>query len=421
VVIYNGGNNGLTTITLIFILVYVGMILGGFPYLKIGRPAIALVGAVALIAGHHISGSETLECVDFGTLALLFGLMLLSIQFEMSGLYTYLSRRVGHYQVSPFILLGLLTALAGGLSAFLTNDVIAVAMTPVVLGLCVEKKLNPVPFLLGIAFATNSGAVATLVGSPQNILISQKLNLSFGAFTLYTAVPALLSLLAGWLLLSWFNRKSWALETPSGQTDERMKMPEVKLDVAEMVKGLIVAAIVIWLFVFTEHNKGLVAVTAGCFLLMNGRFASKEMLGRIDWGLLLLFFGLFVVNSAMNSTGLPQVFVNDLSKAGFQLQHPAVLFTVTAVLSDIVSNVPGVMLLLPYATDPLSGPLMAIASGLSSNMIIIGSLANIIVVDAAASRGLKISFWDFAKVGIPAGLISMLLGALWIMAAHCLR
>jgi len=142
------------------------------------------------------------------------------------------------------------------------------------------------------------------------------------------------------------------------------------------------------------------------------------MIGRIDWGLLLLFFGLFVVNSAMNSTGLPQALVNDLAKAGFQLQHPAVLFTVTAVLSDIVSNVPGVMLLLPYATDPVSGPLMAIASGLSSNMIIIGSLANIIVVDAAASRGLKISLWDFAKVGIPVSLIAMLLGALWIIAVH---
>jgi Na+/H+ antiporter NhaD/arsenite permease-like protein len=410
----------LTTVTLIFILVYLGMILGGFPYLKIGRSGIALVGAVALIAGHHITGRQTLECVDFGTLSLLFGLMLLSVQFDMSGLYTYLSKRVGLCQVSPFILLGLLTALAGGLSAFLTNDVIAVAMTPVVLGICIGKKLNPVPFLLGIAFATNSGAVATLIGSPQNILISQKLNLSFGSFALYAAMPALLSLLTGWLLLSWYYRKSWVLEISGGQTDDGMIMPEVKLDVAETVKGLIVGAIVIGLFIFTDYDKGLVAVTAGCFLLINGRFTSKDMIGRIDWGLLLLFFGLFVVNSAMNSTGIPQGFVNDLSKSGFELQHPAVLFTVTAVLSDVVSNVPGVMLLLPYATDPISGPLMAIASGLSSNMIIIGSFANIIVVDAAASRGLKISFRDFAKVGIPLGLISMILGALWIMAVHYL-
>jgi len=413
------GEDALTTISLVFILVYLGMILGRFPYLKIGRPAIALVGAVALLAGHHISGRAALESVDFGTLALLFGLMLISIQFELSGLYTYLSHLVGRLDVPPFALLGLLTALAGGLSAFLTNDVIAVAMTPVVLGLCVARRLNPVPFLLGIAFATNSGAAATLIGSPQNMLIAQKLNLSFGAFVLYTGVPALLALLAGWLLLGWFHRGNWALATPGGgAAEEAMALPPVRFDVAETVKGLAVTAIVIGLLVFSDCDKGLVSITAGCFLLMNGRFQSSAMLGKIDWGLLLLFFGLFVVNAAMDSTGLPQDAVDKLKAAGFHLQDPVVLFVVTAALSDIVSNVPSVMLLLPYATDPLSGPLMALASGLSSNMVLIGSLANIIVVDAAASRGLKISFWDFAKVGIPVSLVSMLLGALWVLLAH---
>jgi len=411
----------MTQIVLIFCLVYLGMILGRFPYLKIGRSAIALVGAVALLAGHHISGHAALASVDFGTLGLLFGLMLISIQFDMSGLYTYLAHLVGRFRVSPFVLLGLLTALAGGLAAFLTNDVIAVAMTPVVLGLCVARRLNPVPFLLGIAFATNSGAVATLIGSPQNMLIAQKLKLGFGDFALYTGVPALFSLLISWLLLAWFNRKNWALVVPEGAAQDAMKLPTVSFDVAETVKGLVVAAIVIGIFVFTDYDKGLVSLTAGCFLLMNGRFPSNCMLGKIDWGLLLLFFGLFVVNAAMDSTGLPQDVVTKLKDAGFHLESPALLFLVTAVLSDIVSNVPSVMLLLPYATDPLSGPLMALASGLSSNMVIIGSLANIIVVDAAASRGLKISFWDFAKVGLPVSLVSMAFGALWVLLAHSLR
>ncbi len=199
-----------------------------------------------------------------------------------------------------------------------------------------------------------------------------------------------------------------------------MKMPEVKLDLAETVKGLLVAAVVVGLFIFSDCDKGLVAISAGCFLLMNGRFQSRDMISKIDWGLLMLFFGLFVVNSAMESTGIPKDFVAMLAGHGVDLQSPAVLFIVTAALSDIVSNVPGVMLLLPYASNPLSGPLMALASGLSSNLIIIGSMANIIVVDAAAERGLKISFLDFAKVGVPVSLASLLLGALWVLVLHWL-
>lgn len=405
----------MTAICTIFFLVYLGMILGRFPYLKIGRPAIALVGAVALLAGHHISGHAALESVDFGTLGLLFGLMLISIQFESSGLYSYISKLVELFNFSPAILLGLLMALAGVLSAFLTNDVIAVAMTPVVLGLCVRRKLNPVPFLLGIAFATNAGSVATLIGSPQNMLISQKLNIGFGAFALYTAVPALLSLLSAWLLLVYFQKGNWGMNAASLGSCSAMELPEVRFDMFETVKALVVTAIVIGLFVFTDYDKGLVALTAGCFLLMNGRYDSREMIGRIDWGLLLLFFGLFVVNAAMDSTGLPNDFVNRLKASGVNLENPVTLFLSTAVLSDIVSNVPSVMLLLPYASHPLSGPLIAIASGLSSNLIITGSLANIIVVDAAAERGLNIGFRDFVKVGLPVSLVSMILGALWVV------
>jgi Na+/H+ antiporter NhaD/arsenite permease-like protein len=407
----------MTVISLVFTLVYAGMILGRFPYLKIGRPAIALVGAVALLAGHHISGTAALESVDFGTLGLLFGLMLISAQFEISGLYTYISKLMELFKFSPFVFLGLMMGLAGLLSALLTNDVVAVAMTPLVLGLCVRRGLNPVPFLLGLAFATNAGSVATLVGSPQNMLISQKLGMGFGKFFFLTGVPALLTLLAGWLLLARFYRSSWTPGPADGGDRKAMELPEVRFDTAETVKALAVTVIVIGLFIFTDFNKGLVSLTAGCFLLMNGRFDSRSMLAKIDWGLLILFCGLFVVNAAMDSTGLPGDFVAWVKDGGVNLRDPVTLFVVTAVLSDIVSNVPSVMLLLPYAADPLSGPLMALASGLSSNMIIIGSLANIIVVDAAAGRGLKISFWDFAKAGLPVSLVSMLLGALWVFLA----
>jgi Na+/H+ antiporter NhaD/arsenite permease-like protein len=403
-----------TTVIIIFLIVYLGMMLGTLPFLKIDRPAIALVGAVALISGHLIRPEQVLACVDFGTLALLFGLMLVSIQLEMSGFYTFIAERICRGTLSPPALLAVLTVLSGGLAAFLTNDVIAVALTPVVLGLCRARRLNPVPFLLTIAFSTNSGAIATFIGCPQNMLISQKLNMGFLEFAAYTAVPAFVSLFIGWGLLVRLYGKSWSLAALPGASSAETDAP-VLFDRIEAIKGVIVCVCVVSLFVLSNDNKALVAMTAGAFLLLNARFQSRTMLHRIDWDLLILFFGLFVVNGAMESTGIPNRMVGELGNAGVNLRNPGVLFGATAILSDLVSNVPAVMLLLPYADNPISGPMMAIASGLSSNLIVIGSMANIIVVDAAASQGIKISFRDFCRAGIPLGLLSMLIGVAWVV------
>ncbi len=405
-------------IAIIFGIVYFGMMLGTLPFLKVDRSAIALIGAVALISSHLISADTAIKSVDFGTLALLFGLMLVSIQLEMSGFYAWIAARVCHSDLSPPALLALLGALSGLLSAFLTNDVIAVAFTPIVLGLCISRKLNPVPFLLVLAFSTNSGAIATFIGSPQNMLISQKLEISFAKFALYTSVPALFSLFLGWLVVFMLYRKKWNLTVTASDSGPCVK--ECAMDRIETIKGLAVVAVVVSLFMFTNHNRALVAIGAGAFLLLNAHFQSRVMLHKIDWNLLILFFGLFVVNGAMQETGLPKKFVTDMGACGFELSNPGIMFIATSFLSDIVSNVPAVILLLPYSENPLSGPLMAIASGLSSNLIVIGSMANIIVIDAAASKGVKISFWDFCKAGIPVGLISLAAGAAWATLVNAL-
>jgi Na+/H+ antiporter NhaD/arsenite permease-like protein len=166
--------------------------------------------------------------------------------------------------------------------------------------------------------------------------------------------------------------------------------------------------------VLTDWPRGLIALAAAAILLANAHFSSHKMLHRVDWQLLILFIGLFVVNGAMQQTHLPQTWIADLKAGGFDLANPAILYVVTAVLSDIVSNVPSIMLLLPFAGDAGQGPIMAVASGLSSNLVVIGSLASVIVVDQAAREGLRISFWDFARSGIPITLSSMLLAAGWL-------
>jgi len=406
----------MSIVLIIFVVVYLGMMLGHLPWLKVDRAAIALGGAIALLAAAELTEAQAVASVDFGTIGMLFGLMLLSIQFELSGLYGAVSARVGAVQTRPAILLALLIGLVGVMSALLTNDVVAVAMTPVVLSICLRRGLNPVPFLLAIAFAANAGSVATLIGSPQNMLIGERLQLSFVHYMAYAAVPALLSLGVVWLALMLFYRAHWQLQRPDAadRSAHSAGAAAPPFDRWETIKGLLVLGFVLYAFIFTEWSRGLVAASAGAFMLFNARFMSRSMLHRMDWGLLILFVGLFMVNGAFQNTGMPQQLVGDLKAAGFNLQHSDVLFVLSAVLSDITSNVPTVMLLLPYANDPEAGPLMALASGLSSNLIVIGSLANIIVVDAANARGLNISFWEFAKVGLPVALSTLLIAWVWV-------
>ncbi|WP_462328296.1 ArsB/NhaD family transporter [Thiohalocapsa halophila] len=408
------------SITLIvFLVVYLGMILGGLPGLKMDRASVALGGAVVLLAFGELDEASAIATIDFGTLGMLFGLMLVSVQLQTAGFYAALSGLVARIHASQAMLLGLLIALVGVLSAFLTNDVVAVAMTPVVLAIALRRGMNPLPFLLAIALAANAGSVATIIGSPQNMLIAQKMNLSFAGYLVYALVPALLALLVVWGTLTLTYRGRWTLEP--GIAPRPDALPDPSFDRWETAKGLLVLLFLLYAFVFTEWDRGMVATVGGVLMLFNARFMARPMLERVDWDLLILFVGLFIVNGAFAHAGLATDLVAWLRTLGIDLNDAGVLFAVTAVLSDIMSNVPTVMLLLPFAGhDPLAGPLIALASGLSSNLIIIGSLANIIVVDAAAANGLKISFWSFAKVGLPVSAVTLAIAYLWVqlVVAH---
>ena len=403
----------------VFLLVYLAMILGGLPGLKVDRSSVALGGAVVLLAFDALDEAAAIATIDFGTLGMLFGLMLISVQLQIAGFYGALSAMVARIHASPAVLLALLTGLVGLLSALLTNDVVAVAMTPVVLAIALRRGMNPLPFLLAIALAANAGSVATIIGSPQNMLIAQRLELSFSGYLVYALVPALLALVVVWSVLALAYRGRWLL----GQRDaaEPDALPDPSFDRWETIKGLLVLGFLLYAFVFTDWDRGMVATVGGVLMLFNARFMARPMLEKVDWDLLILFVGLFIVNGAFAKAGLSTELVTWLRGMGIDLQDSGVLFAVTAVLSDITSNVPTVMLLLPYAGhDPLSGPLMALASGLASNLIIIGSLANIIVVDAATAKGFKISFWSFAKVGLPVSAVTLAIAYLWVrlVVAH---
>lgn len=405
----------------IFLLVYIAMGFGKLPGFKVDRTGAAVVGALAMMVAGSIGPKAAWDAIDYTSVGMLFGLMVVSAAFVVSGFYAWTAERVALLPVSPPMLLAVLVAVGGGLSALLTNDVVAVAMTPLLVSLTLARGLNPVPFLLAFCFAANTGSAGTLIGSPQNMIAAQQLGLSFNGFLAIAGLPALASLPLVWGLVALIYRGRWTL--PEGA-----KMPApapvaagapATFDRLETLKAGVVTLIVVLAFIFSDWPRELIALGGAGVLLINREIASSDMLRHIDGNLLLLIMGLFVVNAAMAATGLPQDLLNGMRATGLDLNDPLALYLVGGTLSNIVGNNPAVMLLIPFLTPGSQaealGAALALGTGFSSNLIVFGSLAGIIVVEQAAASGVKISFGEFARAGVPVTLACMVMAAGWIM------
>jgi Na+/H+ antiporter NhaD/arsenite permease-like protein len=392
----------------VFAFVYLGMILGELPGLKLDRTGIALLGAIALIATGRMSVEGAWAAIDVPTIALLLGLMVVSAQFRLGGFYSMLTRRLGAGEHTPGGLLALVTLVAALLSAILANDIVCLAVAPVLIEVCTQRRLNPLPFLLALACAANVGSAATLIGNPQNMLIGQTLRLSFTEYLLDAAVPAVTGLAVVWAVIAWAYRKAWsgalapiAVESPP-------------FDRWQSAKGLAVTTCIVLAFLLTDWPREIVALAGAGVLLVSRRMASREMIGLVDWHLLVLFAGLFVVNRAITQSGLVGSLLTLTRMAGADLTEGPMLFAATAVLSNLVSNVPAVMLLLPAAREPLDGAILALSSTLAGNLVIVGSIANIIVVDQAARLGVTVDWRTHARVGVPITMATLLVAAGWL-------
>jgi len=397
-------------VLLSFAFVYLGMILGRIPGLALDRAGVALLGAIALLTLGRARVEDLATIVDLPTIALLFGLMVVSAQFRMSGLYSRIVRRLAEIEASPGTLLALLVAVVGALSALLANDIVCLAVAPVLVEGCARRRLDPKPFLLALACAANVGSAATLIGNPQNMLIGQVLRLSFNGYLLDAGVPSVLGLAVVWGVIFALYRGRWSRE---------MTLPSVEatpFDRWQTLKGGLLLAFLIVSFLVGRWPREIVALAAAGVLLCSRRMESREMLGLVDWQLLLLFMSLFVVNRTLEASGALAVFTSGAGARGVDLASPPWLFGASVALSNLVSNVPAVMLLLPSATHPLAGAVLALSSTLAGNLLIVGSIANIIVVDQAGRLGVAISWRDHARVGVPVTVLTLAVAALWLLA-----
>lgn len=393
---------------IVFFLVYLGMILGCWPGLALDRTGIALLGAIAFIELQGISIAQAMSYVDLSALSILFSFMIISAQFYFSGFYTHVIERMEKWDLTPSQLLLVVILISASLSAVLINDIVCLALTPLIVKVCFRKKLNSIPFLIGLACSSNIGSALTLVGNPQNLLIGQVLNIPFMQYLKFSLIPCLLGLAITWFVIKFQVKGNWFEER------EEINPETIPFNFWQSYKGVLVIVGLLLIFLFTDMPRDKVSLVAAGFLLLSRRMASQTMLSFIDWQLLVLFVGLFIVNRSFlnihDADSLPKF----LMSYHIDLHSPVWIVIISLILSNIVSNVPAVMLLLPFIHTDFGGSLLALSSTLAGNLFIVGSIANLIVISQASRFGIKIDWKKHLQVGLPITLITFIFAFGWL-------
>jgi Na+/H+ antiporter NhaD/arsenite permease-like protein len=394
----------------IFFATYVVIALGRLPGFRLDRAGAALIGASLMVASGVMTMGEAYGAIDFDTIVLLLGMMIVIANLKLSGFFALVSAFVARHARHPLTLLAAIVLVAGFFSAFLVNDTICLMLTPLVLELVVALRRNPVPYLLAIALASNIGSAATITGNPQNIMIGSFSAIPYGSFLAALAPVSLAGLVLTMLLVAATHRAEfWGRQKLAAEPrDIRVNKPLVRKSVA------VTAAMVAAFFVVAPPAK--VAIVAGALLLLTRRLKPERIYAEIDWSLLLLFAGLFIVVAGLEKSVLtPDV----LAAAGsLRLDRVPVLSAVAAILSNLVSNVPAVLVLKPFVQhlpDQRTAWLtLAMASTLAGNLTILGSIANLIVVERARQAGIAIGFWTYFKLGAPLTFVTIAIGVWWL-------
>src|SRR5262245_12378876 len=399
-------------ITAFFALTYFGMALGRVPGFRIDRTGIAMIAAVVLVAAGAVPGGEVAGAIHFPTLLLLAGLMLLSARVGAAGIYDAAAAWIAQQAGQPLRLLALTIAVGGVLSAFLVNDIVVFAMTPVLCAGLAARRLDPRPFLFGLAAASNAGSAATLIGNPQNIMIGQVGGLGFWSYCAAAIVPSLVGLAISFGCIAWAWRTTLAAEAAATPAE----IPAFD----RRQTGICGIALVVLLVLFTTPlPREVSALLIAACLIVSRKLPTRQLLGEVDVPLLILFACLFIVNDAFARTGLAEQAVRVLEANGLLPDRVSLLSPLTLVLSNTIGNVPAVVMILKVWHGIPEGTLigLAILSTLAGNLFLVGSLANLIVAERAAGQGVLLTFRDHARAGVPITLLSMLAAGLWLWGA----
>ncbi len=404
---------GGTTILAFFIFAgtYLVIAIGKLPGFQLDRAGAALLGASLMVAVGVLPLEQAYRAIDFDTITLLLGMMIVVANLRLSGFFRMVSDFVVARARRPLVLLIAIVTVSGAFSAFLVNDAICLVMTPLVIELIRRLQRDPDPYLLAIPMASNIGSVATITGNPQNMMIGSFSHIPYGTFAAALWPVACVGLLLTTLFIALAYR---------GEFLSRVALPEIappqtRFHSALMLKAVIVTVGMIFLF-FAGQPVPKVAIVGGALLLLTRKVKSDKVYREIDWPLLLMFVGLFIVVAGLEKAVVTPDLIAAVGR--LDLGAPPILSTVTALLSNVVSNVPAVLVLKPFiaATDDLQKAwlVVAMASTLAGNFTLVGSVANLIVAQKAKAAGVDLSFWSYLRIGAPLTVATILFGVWWL-------
>ena len=395
--------------TAIFLGTYVVLALGRMPGLRVDRTGAAIIGASLMVATNVLSLDEAYQAIHLDTIVLLFGMMIVVANLRLSGFFSVVAEWTLEHARHPVTLLAATAITAAVLSAFFVNDTVCLVMAPLVAEVVGTLRRNVIPYLLAVAMGSNIGSVATLTGNPQNMLIGSYSGIAYGTFARALTPVAAAGVVVLIVVLVILYRAEFA-----GGTRVEVAPRSVEVDRALLAKSLVVTLGMV-VFFFAGWPIAKVAIIAGALLLITRRVHPEQIYAQVDWSLLVLFAGLFIVVAGIEKSSLQPDLVRLAGQA--HLENGGVLSAVAALLSNLVSNVPAVLVFKPFMahlSDPMLGWLrLAMASTLAGNLTILGSIANLIVVER--SRGVaEIGFWEYSRAGIPVGLITIAIGV-WML------
>jgi Na+/H+ antiporter NhaD/arsenite permease-like protein len=407
-------------VLLVLILTYIGMAAGRIAWLQVDRTGIALLAVIALLASGQMTLDDFGSDVDMPTIAFLFAMMIISAQFAQSGFIDLCARTITGSERGVAALLALTVAIGGGLAAVLASDIVIIAIAPLLIAGAQARGFDPRPLVIALAAATNAGSAATLIGNPQNILIGSLGHLDFWTFLAICAVPALFSLVVVFAVvwLQWHLRIS---RTVLAATLDRPQIAGRQLDRNQTIKGAVALLALLVLFA-TPLPREIGALIIAALLLANRKITSRIMIAAVDWPLLLLVSCLFAITGALNHSGIAARLIEFLTDHALLPESLVLLTPFSLLMSNAIGGVPTSMLFLQLWPTALPGVLYALAllSSLAGNLLLTGSLTNVLIAERADRMGTGLTFAEHARAGVPIALLSIAFAVFWLALTRTL-
>ncbi|MCX7611071.1 MAG: anion transporter [Ignavibacterium sp.] len=396
---------------LIIILSLFGIAIGSFPKFRMNRATISLVGATVLIILNQMSLEKAVSFIDIDTIVLIFAMMIININLRLAGFFNIITNKVIAYAKTPIQLLFIITFSSGILSSLFLNDTIVIMFTPMIIEIALHLRRNPIPYLIALATSANIGSAATIVGNPQNMIIGVQSGISFSKFIFYMFPISVICLLLVIVVISFFYKNEFG--------DERFN--ETLNSEPRIYKPLFFKSTIVLFFMLIAFLVGLpvapTALAASAILLITRRIKPERVFLEIDFSLLIFFSCLFIISHLTNQMLISKVEISDLKF--FSENRIINISIIASILSNLISNVPAVLMLSPLVKQMINPEKVWLALALSStfagNLTLLGSVANLIVVEISRKRNINVRFLEYLKSGVVITLLSLIIGVLWLI------